>query len=174
MDLTLFRYLNDFVGHGGFVDGMIVFFASYLQYVIALALVALAFTSSRRFRMMVAAVISGVVARMALKPIIVMFIHRARPYVALQAVHNIIGPQTGEEYQSFPSGHALFFFALAAAIYMYDKRLGWWFFAGAILMGLARVTGGIHWPTDIIGGAGIGILTAWLLIRLIPALRPRQ
>ena len=171
MDVTIFRYLNELAGHG--LDPLIVFFASYSQYVLGLALVILAFQPIRRWRMAIAAVASAAVARLGVKTLILFFIHRPRPYVALADVHNILGPQTGEEYQSFPSGHVLFFFALAMAIYMYDRRAGRWFFAAATLLGLARVIGGIHWPGDILGGAVLGILTAWLMVRFIPALRPR-
>ncbi len=56
---------------------------------------------------------------------------------------------------------------------MFDRKLGWWLFAGAALMGVARVVGGIHWPSDILGGAVIGIVTAWLMVRFIPQLWPR-
>lgn len=141
-------------------DALIIFFASYLQYVLLALLVLFAF---RRFRVAVIAGVAAVVARLVVKPIILLFVHRARPYVALQTVRNIIGPQTGEEYQSFPSGHALFFFALATVVYRHNKRWGWIFFIGATLMGVARVVGGIHWSTDILGGAVLGILVGLLV-----------
>ena len=173
MDTTLFNALNALAGHGIWADRLIVFFGSYLQYVIGLALVVAALWPARRYRMFVAAVLSALVARLGIKTIILLFVHRARPYVALQGVKNLIGPQFGEEFQSFPSGHAVFFFALAMAVFMYDRRLGWWMFAGALLMGIARVIGGIHWPSDILGGAAIGIATAWLMVRFIPELRPK-
>jgi undecaprenyl-diphosphatase len=144
-------------------DALIIFFASYLQYVLA-ALVAV--FALWHFRAAVVAVVAAGVARFAVKPFILLFIHRARPYVALQSVRNIIGPQTGEEYQSFPSGHALFFFALATVVYRHDRRWGWVFFIGATLMGIARVLGGIHWSTDILGGAILGILVGWLIGKL--------
>ena len=172
MDTSLFLWLNSFIGGGGLGDALVRFLASDLQYLLGVAFVVAVLWPARRYRMAIAALVSAAIARLALKPLIVALIARPRPYVALVNVHNIIGPQTGEEYQSFPSGHALFFFALAMAAYLYDRRLGWWFFAGATLMGIARVTGGIHWPSDILGGAIIGILTAWLLVRLIPALHP--
>jgi len=172
MDLTFFRYLNSFAGHGGMTDQVVVFLASYLQYVLGAALIVAALWP-RRVRMAIAAIISAAVARGLVKPAILLFVHRARPYIALSSVHNIIGPQTGEEYQSFPSGHAIFFFALATAVYLYDRRLGWWFFFGATLMGIARIIGGIHWPSDILGGALIGIVVGWALVRLVPPLRPR-
>ena len=167
MDTTLFHALNSLAGHGIWADRIIVFFGSYLQYVIGLVFVVAVLWPVRRYRMGIATVASAVVARLGVKTAFLLFVHRARPYVVLQGVHNIIGPQVGEEFQSFPSGHAILFFALAMAVYLYDRRLGWWFFAGATLMAVARVAGGIHWPSDVLAGAIIGILTAWLVVRLI-------
>ena len=171
MDLFLFRLLNDFAGHGAFWNGVIVFCASYLQYLLALVLVVAALWPLRRFRMFAAALSAAVIARYGVKSVLLLFIHRARPYVALDGVNNIIGPQTGEEYQSFPSGHVIFFFALAMAVYRYDRRLGRWFFAGATMMGIARVAGGIHWPGDILGGALLGMLIGWCTVQWIPPFR---
>jgi undecaprenyl-diphosphatase len=141
-------------------DALIIFFGSYLAYVLAVLLAAFALW---HFRAALVAVVAAGIARLMVKPIVVLFVHRARPYIANPSIRNIIGPQTGEEYQSFPSGHALFFFALATVVYRHDKRWGWVFFAGATLMGIARVLGGIHWPTDILGGAALGILVGWLV-----------
>jgi undecaprenyl-diphosphatase len=63
------------------------------------------------------------------------------------------------DFKSFPSGHAAIFFAIATAVYLYNKKLGIWFFVVAILMGMARIFVGVHWPSDILGGAVIGIIS---------------
>jgi undecaprenyl-diphosphatase len=77
----------------------------------------------------------------------------------------LIEPNISETLQSFPSGHALFYFALAFVIYTKSKKWGMWFFLGAFLMGLGRVASGVHFPIDILGGAVLGILTAYILSR---------
>jgi len=182
MDLTLFWYLNGWAGHGAPWDGVIVFIASDLQYVLGALLVVLVFwpihltspkTMSRggRIRMFGAAFAAAIIARFVVKPLILLFVHRARPFVTLDDVRNLIGTDAGENLQSFPSGHAMFFFALAMAVYQYDKRWGCVLFAGAILMGVARVSGGVHWPSDILGGAFIGMLVGWFTVQLIPSFR---
>lgn len=86
---------------------------------------------------------------------------RVRPFEAL-------GLKTlfTETSASFPSGHATFFFALATAVYLYNRRWGWWFFAAALLISLARVAAGVHYPSDIFGGALVGIVVATLVYRL--------
>lgn len=171
MDLVIFRCLNALTGHGSLLDGIIVFAAAYLQYVLGVALMIASLWPVRRVRMFIAALSAAAIARLVMKPVLLMFIHRTRPYVALDAVRNIVGPQTGEEYQSFPSGHVLFFFALATAVYRYDKRWGYVFFGGATLMSIARVIGGIHWPSDILIGALLGIIIGWYTVQWIPWFR---
>lgn len=130
-------------------DALITFFASYSPYVLGVLTVVFAFWHRPNLRTVVLATLTAGVARLTLKPLILLFVHRARPY--------------GTEFDSFPSGHALFFFAFATVVYRHDKRWGWMFFIGAALMGVARVVGDIHWPTDVLGGALIGILVGWLV-----------
>jgi undecaprenyl-diphosphatase len=171
MDLIIFRYLNGLAGQNAILDGVIIFFASYLQYLIGLVLVIASIRPIRRYRMVIAGLASGFVARLVVKPLVISFWQRPRPFVGLAGVQQLIHDNNGEELMSFPSGHALLFFALAWAVLFYDRRLGRWFFAGAILMGIARVAAGVHWPSDILAGAILGILSAEIILRLIPLFR---
>jgi undecaprenyl-diphosphatase len=182
IDLTVFRFLNGLAGIAPIWDTAITFCASTLQYVLGALLLLLAMWHFRPWApktllnrrggyMFVAAIASALIARLGAKSLILLFIHRARPYISLPNVHNLIGPQLGEELQSFPSGHAVFFFALAIAVYRYHKSWGVVFFAGATAMAVARVIGGVHWPSDIVAGAIIGGVIGWHTVQWIPALR---
>ncbi len=64
---------------------------------------------------------------------------------------------------AFPSGHATVFSALATSIYIRHKKIGILFFVAAVLIGVARVISGVHFPIDILGGFAIGITIAYLL-----------
>jgi membrane-associated phospholipid phosphatase len=78
----------------------------------------------------------------------------------------LIGP--AYKKNAFPSGHTATAFILAGILFRCTKnrgsRQGIMLFA--ILVGLSRVACGVHWPIDVAVGAGIGLLSAWIGIRL--------
>jgi undecaprenyl-diphosphatase len=85
---------------------------------------------------------------------------RSRP-IYDQGLHFVqpYGVQYGtlEGWSSFPSDHAVYFFALATGIAIVSRRLGTWLLLYTLVMiCLPRVYFGFHYPTDIIAGAVIG------------------
>jgi undecaprenyl-diphosphatase len=82
------------------------------------------------------------------------FFHRPRPCVTLQ---DVLTPLGCNGTWSFPSNHALNNFAAATFYYILFPKLKWALFIPAILVSLSRVYLGLHYPSDILGGAVIGI-----------------
>jgi undecaprenyl-diphosphatase len=71
-----------------------------------------------------------------------------------------------ENWSSFPSDGATFFFALAFGIAYLSRRLAipvLMYVAGWIC--LPRLYLGLHFASDVVAGAVIGTLTAWALVR---------
>lgn len=68
---------------------------------------------------------------------------------------------------SFPSGHATFFAALALSTYFINKKLGLLCFIVAILVGLSRIIAGVHFPLDIIVGYIFGIIVSLIFRYLL-------
>ena len=96
---------------------------------------------------------------------------RARPYVAfpqlLPQVHRLFYEPTVSSFPSFPAAVT---FAFAFGIWLENKRIGGLLFCMAALMSLARVYIGIHYPSDILGGAAIGVTVTFIfswILRLI-------
>lgn len=175
-DVQLLYLLNDLAGKSAVFDKAIIFFANYLQYpLVALFLIGLYFwfaqpqfgtvqtgagriSKSGKNKILWTALLSVTIARLGVTELIRFFYHRPRPFLA----YNDIYPLISKNEYSFPSGHAAFFFALAAAIYFYNnKRWGAWFFIAAIFISLSRVVAGIHYPSDIVAGAIIGIICGY-------------
>lgn len=66
-------------------------------------------------------------------------------------------------FNSFPSGHATLFAALAVAMYLNHKKTGIFFILAAFLIGIARVIAGVHFPIDILAGWLLGTLVSVLV-----------
>jgi undecaprenyl-diphosphatase len=65
------------------------------------------------------------------------------------------------DWSSFPSDHAALFFALATCILFVSRGAGILAFCHAFfVVSLPRVYVGLHYPTDILAGAAIGIVVA--------------
>jgi len=72
---------------------------------------------------------------------------------------------------SFPSGHTLHCFIMATVLLHYDRRLGIPALVMAILVAFSRLYLYVHYPTDVLAGAvlgiGIGLLTTAFYDRVI-------
>lgn len=176
IDLTIFNVIHNLAGRNALLDWLGVFCAEYLGYVLILFLFAYAFYKmvsnqknqkqsaweiyKNNFKMVVEALVAAGFTRFVLAEIIRKLMFRARPFVQLN-LQPLINQSPLEA--SFPSGHATFFFALSTIVYFYNKKMGVWFYIASILIVLGRVFVGIHWPSDILAGAILGILVGWAL-----------
>lgn len=109
-------------------------------------------------RVILAIAIPLVMSDYVLKPII----DRPRPFTTAPAPA-VIGPRPHDP--SFPSGHATSSFAAATALTAVEPRLAlaWWVLAAAIAY--SRIYIGVHYPFDVLAGAALGTLVAWLIMR---------
>ncbi|MCC2097080.1 MAG: phosphatase PAP2 family protein [Hyphomicrobiales bacterium] len=72
-------------------------------------------------------------------------------------------------WASFPSGHSITAFAFAMALSYFLPRWRLPLLAAALLVGVSRVIVGAHYPSDVVAGACIGIVSAVLLRRMFAA-----
>lgn len=84
---------------------------------------------------------------------------RPRPCEVLPDVFTPLGC-TGT--YSFPSNHALNNFAAAMFFYKLFPKLKWVLFTTATLIAISRVYLGLHYPSDVMGGAIIGIAFGYI------------
>jgi undecaprenyl-diphosphatase len=79
---------------------------------------------------------------------------RLRPYDALGGVRLLV---PGEPDASFPSGHTLIVAGGAVVAWLSLKReLAVFLTVEAVLVALSRMYVGVHYPTDLVGGALLG------------------
>jgi undecaprenyl-diphosphatase len=167
LDTQLLLLLNSLAGQSPFQDGVIVFFAQYLAYLLAALFVVLVAVSgySRRQKLeaLVVAGLAAGIARLGVAELIRFFYPRQRPYdydALSTQVYNLFT----NGGSSFPSGHATFFFALSTVVYLYHRKWGITFFVASILITVSRVAAGVHYPSDILGGALIGVIVGYLTV----------
>jgi len=64
---------------------------------------------------------------------------------------------------SFPSAHAAVAFSMAMSLALAHPALGAVAFVLALLVALGRVAAGVHYPSDVIAGAVLGIFSAFCI-----------
>lgn len=165
IDLNLFYFFNNLAGKTSWLDNIFIFFADYFQYLVGLIFLALlirsAYSQRQKMAIFFVTIISALFSRLAVTSLVRFFYHHPRPF-AVHSVHQLIS----ESGYSFPSGHAAFFFAFSGAIYAYNKNWGIFFFICSTIISLSRIMAGIHYPSDILGGLVVGLLSAYLFVYL--------
>jgi len=171
MDLSLYEQINGLAaGHDGLED-VLRFFAVDAQFMF-LALLAVLFLARGRWASenarhgVVAAGFSAALA-LAIAQVIAHLWERPRPFVAHPDVAHLFIPPSVDP--SFPSDHATAAFAIAVSILLRNRKAGLLALAMALIVAVARVAVGTHYPGDVLGGAALGTLCA--LILYLPAVR---
>ena len=73
---------------------------------------------------------------------------------------------TLENWSSFPSDHAALFLALSTGIFCVNRKIGGFALLHTlVLICLPRLYLGVHYPTDLIAGALIGVSMGWFACR---------
>ena len=123
------------------------------------ALITMVFPNRRAaaWRLILVVAFSYALNDFVLKPLF----DRDRPFVADSTITVIDAkPIT----RSFPSGHAAM--AVAGAIAGSQMLAGsaWFWWPLAAVTAVSRIYIGVHWPSDIVAGAFIGVAAAWFVL----------
>jgi membrane-associated phospholipid phosphatase len=110
---------------------------------------------------------AGILAVVAARAIAFSLPFRPRPINTPMLHLRIIHLDPLINWSSFPSDHAALFFALATGFCLISRKLGFWaMIYTTVFICLPRMYLGLHWTTDILGGAAIGIGTSLLVNNL--------
>jgi undecaprenyl-diphosphatase len=165
MDEAITRWINAAAGESHILD---LFMTTITQYGVPLLVVLVAiqwWSSQERLHVRHVCVAAGLsfLSGLALNQLILLFIHRARPY-DVGISHLIISPSSDS---SFPSDHATATLAIASTFLLGGlRRRGLGLLICALFVCWSRIYVGTHYFTDVLGGAATGLLAA-LAVRVL-------
>jgi len=168
IDWTLFHLINTGIATRDWLEDPVTTLAAAAVPLYALAtaglwLLARPFGDTRWKQASVAALGSAAVAMLASQAISHTWA-RSRPFTAHAGGTHLLAAASPDP--SFPSDHATAAFAIAFAVLAFSRRAGAGFLAAATLIGLSRIALGVHYPTDVLAGAGVGWAAALLVTTL--------
>jgi undecaprenyl-diphosphatase len=175
MDYTIDHALNHAIRQHPLLMSIIAGFANWGVLAFGIAACALWLFDSPRhpglWRRATAAGLSAAAVGLLANQVIAQLWHRPRPYQDHPL--GILPLLSPSHDPSFPSDHATAAFAIAFGILFVARRTGWLFLAWAVLIGVSRVLAGMHYPTDVIAGAVVGLGSGFFTARVaMPLLLP--
>jgi undecaprenyl-diphosphatase len=164
----LFRLVND-VWTSPALDPCMLFLGSINDYAVVwlVLLGALAALGGKTGRWAALAGLAALVLGFVSSEVLKSLVMQPRPFVSLPDVRLLISPPSS---YSFPSVNATYAFAASSGASLTARRLlgrlpiwVWGFLALAVAVFYSRVYVGVHYPSDVLSGAIIGILIGWLV-----------
>ena len=164
LDFTLLNWIQDHL-RCAFLDFLMPLVTLYAEKGILLIGIGLCLLLFRSRRVCGAAVLTGLAGGLVIGNLFLKnWIARPRPCWINTDVSMLTAVPT--DY-SFPSGHTLHSFIVAAVLLHYDRRLGIPALIMAALVAFSRLYLYVHYPTDVLAGMllgiGIGTLAAVLV-----------
>src|SRR2546423_355391 len=166
MDYHLFRSINDFAANHDGIEDPLKAYVQVSEIVFAAGLVLLFLLSRPSVRRAVVSAALSAGLGLLVAHFLASAIDRARPFVTHPSAHLFI---SHAKDPGFPSDHATGAFAIGFALVLRHRIAGIIALVLALLLAFGRVAVGVHYPSDVLAGAVLGLAAA--LVFWIPAVR---
>lgn len=164
IDFNILNFIQENI-RNAFLDPIMVGLSYIGEYGVFWILLAIVLLFSRKTRAAgVCALAAMALGFLCGDMIIKNIVARPRPFLLNpQANMNIPGPTS----YSFPSGHSTSAFAAITALFGMLKEKRWIAYSGlvlAILIVFSRMYNYVHYPSDILGGIALGVITGLIMV----------
>ncbi len=162
LDVSIFRALNDLCGWSPTLDRIVVhleaFKGSLFMGIVGVLWYWPDKDLPRRREMLVILILAVALSLIANRVASTLLPYRERPMYSIGANAPTFEWHADlEHWSSFPSDNATYLFAIATGIWLISRWWGLLFGIFAVFASVARIFLGIHYPSDVIVGALIGI-----------------
>ncbi len=164
----VFHFFFAIGNSSGVMQTLTIFFAEWFPYLV-LASVILYESFRQESGKKIISTIASTSAVLIFIWLIALSLKHYFPFPRPFAYYDNILPLVSESdaFGSFPSAHATMFGALAGIVYADKFPIRHWYLAAAVIIAVARVCAGVHWPVDVIVGGFFGFGLAFLLTKLL-------
>lgn len=161
----LFLFINRSVGTYLWLDRLMIFSARWLVYILGCAFTGAAAVLLQDHALpLLLGTARLVVAALLLNWLVALIFRHPRPQIELPHIRVLVEPK--QTFKSFPSDHAtvaVIFSVIGILLTLHASPIIPGFFAvSAMLIALARVYVGVHYPRDILGGLVFGMIYLWI------------
>jgi undecaprenyl-diphosphatase len=161
LDKEIFLNINSLAGKNHILDEFMILSAKTIPFIFAFILIYLWFTKRKNEALF--AFYASIIG-LLVNQIINKIYFRPRPFM----VHVGKLLMYHDPEASFPSDHSTLAFSIGIVLIFFKstRNLGVLSIILALLCGIARIYVGVHWPSDILGGYTIGLISAILILLL--------
>ena len=148
-------------------SGVVIFFAQWFPFLVLISAVVYIFLEENEsdiVRILVRTAFPTLVVWLIVA-LIKHFFPSPRPFAADLGITPLIS--VADPFGAFPSAHAAIFASLAGTMFAKYVRAGKWYLLGAILIAIARVAAGVHWPGDVLTGVLLGLVVGFIIAKLL-------
>ncbi len=168
-DETLFTALYSIAHHSVVLDWIVIFLAKYLIWFFIIGVVIKLFRKKNwreqslvwknRFQTIALGLMAVIISRGIIANVFYSFIEHPRPFVTL-SIEPLFNHMA---VNSLPSGHMALLMPIALTGFLLSRKTGWLGVLLTLTVGTSRVIAGVHWPSDIVAGILIGLISFTLV-----------
>lgn len=165
LDLGILRFINDNL-HNPIMDKIMIIITSLGNGGVIWIGITLIFIITKRYRKIGIMMACGLILNALLGEVILKnIIKRPRPFMNLSEINLLVKIPTT---YSFPSGHTASSFVVVGIIFSTLKKYRWQALTLAVLIAFSRLYLFVHYPSDIIGGIILGVISSKIVLEIWP------